>query len=195
MSAHESLAAARTVPKRVLAALLVLLVAAAAVALLGSPRADRAEAGEGAHTPVLGDSGKSYRPGSLPDELDAPVAVAVEVMPLALGYDYRSLGKGLDKATALMTDDFGDEFRDTFAKSAARLARSKQAVTSATVRAAGLVDADADRATCLVYVDQALVSSATLKHPDTPVQVAQTRVRVTLRHVGDRWLVDGIEPF
>ena len=124
------------------------------------------------------------------------VAAAAATLPLALSYDYRELEAGVASATAGMTSSFAAQFRDTFAGSAAELAQDKQAVTSATVLGAGLVRLDGDdRALCLVFVDQALVSSATLGAPERPVQVSENRVLVEVERVDDRWLVDSIEPF
>ena len=123
-------------------------------------------------------------------------AAAAEALPLALAYDYRELDAGLDAAVETMTADFGEEFRRTFADSAAALAEEKQAVTSATVAGSGLVRVeDEDRVLCLVFVDQALVSSATLGDPDAPVQVSQNRVLVEVVRDGGSWLVDSIQPF
>ena len=144
--------------------------------------------------PGVTDDG-SYTVGTIPDD-DGQLAVlaAAETIPLALTYDYRSLDEGLTDAMSHMTSSFAAEFEDTFRKTAAELATEKKAVTRALVRAAGLVEAKEGSATCLVYVDQVLVSSAGQKD-DKPVRVSQNRVVVTLTLEGDEWKVDGIEPF
>jgi hypothetical protein len=181
----------RAVPRGVLLALSVLaLVAAVAFVVLRAtaPEAD-------ARSPRSGDSAQGYRAGTVDPDLDGATEAAVEALPLALGYDFRSLGKGLDRATALMTDGFGQEFRRTFEGSAGRLARTKKAVTRATVRAAGIVRASDKEATVLVYVDQVLVSSSTLKDKAAPVRVSQNRVLVGLVRSGETWKVDSIRPF
>ncbi|WP_183094170.1 hypothetical protein [Nocardioides stalactiti] len=144
--------------------------------------------------PVRADQGEVYVPGSLPDDLDAAVEAAATAMPLALGYDYRRLAKGLDAATAVMTEDFAEEFRRTFQASAAELARKQKAVTTATVRAAGLVSTDDGHVLALVYVDQALVSSTTLEDEDAPVRVSQNRVLVGLTQEDGAWRVESIDP-
>lgn len=182
----------RTPPRWLLAVLGAVLVGlVVSYALIG----DDEPAAEAGPAPVLGASGKAYAGGSLPDGGADPVAVAVEALPLALGYDYRSLGAGLNAATALMTEQFATEFSRTFRESAAELARSQQAVTSATVRAAGLISGDDDHALCLVYADQALISSTTLENDEAPVRVSQSRVLVGLAREGDHWRVESIQPF
>lgn len=179
-------------PSRIVFAVLALLLAAATAAYFIVGPADPPEPGT---KPVLGDSGSDYRSGALPDGLGEAVAVAVEVMPLALGYDYRDISAGLDDATALMTEDFGREYRRTFRASAAELARTQQAVTTATVRAAGLVGDEGDEVVAVVYVDQALVSSTTLENKSAPVRVSQNRVLVGLAREDGAWRVTSITPY
>ena len=143
----------------------------------------------------VSDSG-AFVVGSLPDSAgrDA-VKAAVDAIPSALSYDYRKLGAGLTSATSKMTPTFAKQFRTAFATSAQKKATDQQAVTTALVRGAGLVQMDGpDKARCLLYVDQVLVSSNDKKASD-PVRVNQNRVRVDLKKVDGTWKVDGLEPF
>ncbi len=181
----------RAVPRPVLLVLSLLALLAAITFVVirqTTPEVD-------ARSPRSGDSAQGYRPGTVDADLDGATQVAVEALPLALGYDYRTLDKGLAKATALMTDSFAQEFSRTFEGSAAKLARTKKAVTRATVRAAGIVRASDKEATVLVYVDQVLVSSSTLEDQEAPVRVSQNRVLVGLVESGKAWRVDSIRPF
>lgn len=171
-----------------LAGLLVAVLAAYLVLGATAPEPDTTK-------PVSADQEKEYVGGALPGDDAKPVATAVKTLPLALGYDYRTLDEGLDKATALMTKDFAEEFRSTFESSAAQIAEDKKAVTSATVRSAGVVRADGDRVLVLVYVDQVLVSSDTVADEDNPVRVSQNRVLVGVTDASGEWLVDSIQPF
>ena len=185
------MSAVRPVPRSVLLVLsLLALLAAGTFVVLRATAPDPTY-----RSPRSGDTSAAYRPGTVSDDLDGATETAVKALPLALGYDYRSLRKGLDRATALMSDGFAAEFRRTFNGSAAKLATSKKAVTRATVRAAGIVRASDKEATCLVYVDQVLVSSATLKDTEAPVRVSQNRVLVGLVRSGGGWKVDSIRPF
>lgn len=143
---------------------------------------------------VLADG--RYRVGTAGDsDTEAAVKAAVATLPAALSYDYRSLDKTLDAATARMTPGFGAKFRDTFDKTTRAMATEKKAITSALVRGAGVVGAvKNNRATVLVYLDQVLVSSKAKKASD-PLKVSQNRVHVSLRKVDGHWLVSDIEPF
>ena len=133
-----------------------------------------------------------YRVGTLPDR-DA-VRAAVTALPLALSYDYQAPERTLAAATSKMTPDFADEFRATFDATVRPLAVKEKAVTQAKVRAAGVVDRSGKRVTCLVYVDQVLVSSTDLASGKKPVKVGQNRVLVRLVQVGHSWKVDDITP-
>lgn len=139
----------------------------------------------------------TYRPGSLPSEPgEDAVAAALKAVPAALSYDYRTLDEGLADATKLMTADFRTEFSEVFTATARPSALEKKAVAEALVRGAGLVRLEGDdEAFCLVYVDQVLVDSASMKKKAAPVAVSQNRVLVGLERTDDGWLVSSIEPF
>lgn len=176
---------------RILAVLLLVLIGVAGIVLQRT--ADRPWP---AATVAQVNQDGSYQVGSMPDGAahDA-VAAAVATVPAALSYDYRSLDQNLATATDGMTTAFGTTFADTFDATTRRMAGEKKAVTSALVRGAGIVGSpQGGRATVMVYVDQVLVSSTARSSAD-PLKVSQTRVRVDLRLVGGRWLVDGLQPF
>ncbi len=136
----------------------------------------------------------SYTVGTVPEGGKGPVDAAVEGIQHALGYDYRTLKKGLAAATALMTDDFAAEFEDTFGQVVAADARQSRAVTVALVKAAGLVSRDSSGAECLLFVDQVVLSREAEGSAESPQQVVQARVRVDLELVDGDWLVADIEP-
>lgn len=145
--------------------------------------------------PVVAEDG-TYTPGTLPSPAgSAAVAAAVRAVPVALSYDFRSLDKNLAAAQRLMSADFATTFAHTFDKTARPMAMDKHAVTSALVRGAGLLDqADDEHARCLVYVDQILVSSSTMKSKKSPAKISQTRVVVELVRQDEGWRVDDILP-
>lgn len=136
-----------------------------------------------------------YSVGTIPEGGDAVVEATVESLPLALSYDYRTLDEDLDKATSGMTSGFSKEFRTTFGKTAAKLARDKSAITNTLVRGAGVVEQDGNKAVCLVYIDQMLVTTKTAKTDKGPVDVSQNRVLVRMEQVDGDWKIDGIDPF
>lgn len=138
----------------------------------------------------------SYQVGTLPDpDAAAALKVAVETLPAAVSFDYRSLDAALTKATALMTPGFATEFRRIFDATTRAKALREETIQSSLVRGAGVVDEIRDdRVTCLVYLNQVLVASKK-KKPGSRLKVVQNRVRVRLLKVDGTWKVDGIEPF
>lgn len=175
---------------KVLCGVLALLIVASAATLVWMLRRDEPTYATSSYAKDEG----SYTVGSLPDDGKEPVSAAVEGIQHALGYDYRTLEKGLASATALMTDDFAAEFTDTFEQVVRADARDSKAVTVALVKGAGLVRRDGSDAECLVFVDQVVLSSAAEQSAQDVQQVVQARVHVTLKQVDGAWLVDDIEP-
>jgi hypothetical protein len=146
--------------------------------------------------PAKVDADGRFVVGTIPDEDGrAAVQAAVDAVPAALSYDYRSLEQGLDSATSMMTPSFAKQFRTTFESSAAQKAPGQKAVISALIRGAGFVRKDdSGLVRCLVFVDQILVSAKDRKDSD-PVKASRNRLIVDLREEDGTWKVDGIEPF
>lgn len=184
--------AARPRGRRKLLTLLLAVFVLAAAALTGylATRPEPADV-----RPVVGEDG-SYTLGSLPSaDGSAAVEAAVRAVPAALSYDFRTLDEAISEATSYMTPGFAKTFQETFDETAKPMAESKHAVTRALVRGAGLVDVADERATALVFVNQILVSSDTMKQKSSPAKVSQNRVLVTLEWHEDRWLVGDLSPF
>lgn len=181
-------------PKRATAVVAVLAVAAAVT--LGVELKNRPEpvVAEAPSLPATDASG-AYTPAELPGEAGPALAAAVTTAPLAVTYDYRDLPGSVTRATAGMTPDFASEFTTTFDRTAKPLAQGKKAVTQGVVRAAGVVRlTDPTHALCLVYLDQLLVSSETMKRKQTPINVSQNRVLVGVELVDGSWRVSSIDP-
>lgn len=135
-----------------------------------------------------------YLVGSIPDsDAKAALEAAVDAVPAALSYDFRSLDKSLENATALMTESFGEEYRDIFDRTTRQRATADEAVTTTLVRAAGVTTAiKDDSVTCLVYLNQFLLASKGKKPSES---YTAARVHVKLKKVDGTWKVDDLEPF
>lgn len=179
--------------RRVVTAVLTVLVLAAAVAagyVVVQP-------GQADVEPDLSEDG-DYTPGSVPSEPGAAaVRAAVEQLPEILSYDYRTLDDDLDQATQAMTPGFTESFTKTFDSVVRPMASENESVTRALVRGAGVTEVqdDGSRVSVLVFVDQLLLESATDAETDDQPNLAAERVRVTMTREDERWLVDEIEPF
>ncbi|MBV9871880.1 MAG: hypothetical protein JO214_14785 [Frankiaceae bacterium] len=124
-----------------------------------------------------------------PNASDA-VAAAKSAVHTILSYDYRSLDADIKAAKADLTGEFAKEY----AASAPRLlteAGQLKAIVQATVGFSGVVSATPDDVVVLLFVDQATVR----QNPGSSVpttRIDQSRVRVTMTRVGDRWLVSSL---
>ena len=183
----------RLAPRNVLPLLTILVLIGSALSLALAltrpdprPPADLPGADAGAGTYVAAD-------------LDGPggpaVTAAVELLPVALGYDFRNLAGGLDDATDTMTPPFAEAFTTSFNSSARPLAKRQRAIAQARVRGAGLVRViDSQTVLALAYVDQVLVQSRTLARSDAPQVLTRNRVLVRLARVDGDWLIANISP-
>jgi Mce-associated membrane protein len=115
------------------------------------------------------------------------MAAAVTAASDVLSYDYRSLDTDISRAQADATGVFAAQYRKTAAALKEQAAQVR-AIVQATASRPGVVSASADEVVVLVFVDQASVRQvAGAKTPTT--RIDQSRVRMTMTKVGDRWLV------
>lgn len=102
-------------------------------------------------------------------------------------YDYRSYDRYVTTATALSTDRFRPELTRTVEALRSQVI-STRAVLKATVRDAAATSSDSpDTAVVLLFVDSTATTAG------RPPRQTRTRVRLTLRQTGERWLVDGVQ--
>ena len=117
----------------------------------------------------------------------AAMAAATVTAGDVLSYDYRTLDADVARAQADATGVFAAQYRDTAAALKQQAAQTR-AIVQATPSRPGVVSATADEVVVLVFVDQASVRQvAGAKTPTT--RIDQSRVRMTMTRVGDRWLV------
>jgi Mce-associated membrane protein len=107
---------------------------------------------------------------------------------LLFSYDYRTLDKDFSTGRALTTGAFRKEYEKTTSKVVSDVAKQYKAVVKANVVSAGVVRATPDTVVTVVYVNQVTTSTRV-----TGEKLDLSRVRMTLRHVGDRWLVDRVD--
>ncbi|MET9018641.1 hypothetical protein ABZV93_01535 [Actinopolymorpha sp. NPDC004070] len=135
-----------------------------------------------AATAVLG-----YR-AKVADEVDSArtgaSGAARTAAQVVLGYDYRHLDADFGRSLALLTGGFRDKYTQTATSLVRPTAAQTHAVVVAEVRSVSVVSATPDRVVTLLFVNQTTTSNRTAE-PRTDLN----RVRMTMRRVGDRWLV------
>jgi Mce-associated membrane protein len=117
-------------------------------------------------------------------------AAAEAAAEAILAYDFRSLDADQDTAARFMTEDFAEEYADTFEKVVRPAAEKTRAKVTASVLASSVVLAGEDTARILLFVDQATTSTAN----ERP-QMALNRVEMSMERDGDSWLVSDISSY
>jgi Mce-associated membrane protein len=120
---------------------------------------------------------------------DEAVAAAASQVATVLSYDYRHLDEDFTRAEAQLTPRFRKQYVATTAKGVQPLAAKYKAISTAAVTSAGLITADPDRATVLVFVAQTVTNSQ-LGAP----RLDRSRINVALVRSGDGWLIDALNP-
>lgn len=116
---------------------------------------------------------------------EAQRAAEEAVVPV-LSYDHRHLSEDQERARALMTGSYREDYDKIFAVIEENAPRLRTTV-SASVVASGIVRASEDRVQVLVFVDQ----PTTNKEQREPV-VYKNQVTLTMQEVDGEWLVDDL---
>lgn len=116
------------------------------------------------------------------------VSAATEATTAMLSYLADQADQDLTTASGRMTGGFRDEYTTLINDVVIPGAKEQRISAVATVPAAALVSAAADRAEVLVYIDQ------TTTVGDQPPTVTVSSARVSLEKVGSQWLISGFEP-
>jgi Mce-associated membrane protein len=129
------------------------------------------------------------------DARDEAPAAAERAAKAILAYDYRQLPADRKRASVYLTPGFRKEYLENFTllekqkDGTPGAAVQTKTVVSAAVLGSGVMDADADAARVLVYVNQ------TSTRPDRDPQIFQNRVALTMEKDGNRWLVDDLKSY
>lgn len=178
----------------IVGAVLIALVAAVVIVLLAT-RSDDDEAGRDQRKATPSDasptedasaSGSASGSGGITDGQRADVLTfADDAATTILSYSYQSLDQHRTEATALMTDDFADEWSATVDSIEGQVAQSKTTVT-AEPGGAALIGIDDDSAQVLVFGDQSATRAG------TAASTIPYSAVLTLERDGDSWLVDDL---
>lgn len=94
------------------------------------------------------------------DARDALPALATDQVPLIFGFDYQTVEDSVNKASLLLTDDYKREFIDRSFKDVIPQARERQLVVQANVVGAGMLDAQRDTGSVLVFLNRTVVDTS-----------------------------------
>lgn len=103
-----------------------------------------------------------------------------------LSFTPETLQADLDRAGESVTGEFGDDFRRLLAQFV-EPAVKRGVGTRTTVTRAGVVTADEDTVTALLFLNQAATSSA-----ENAERVNRSRVQVTVERIAGQWLISDL---
>jgi Mce-associated membrane protein len=117
----------------------------------------------------------------------AAAVAAKQAVETVLSYDYRTIDDDIANARADATGEFAEQYAAS-AEQLADQAGQTRAIVQATASQPAVVAAEGDQVVVLLFVDQASVKQ--LDDAASPAtRIDQSRVRVTMSRVGDRWLI------
>jgi Mce-associated membrane protein len=119
------------------------------------------------------------------DEL-APLAA--KQIPQVFGYDYQTVERSLNEVYPLLTPDYRHEFEDRANKDIIPQARERQLVSQANVVGVGVLSAQWNSASLMVYMNRTLTDKS-----KTPIYDG-SRLRVDYQKIDGKWLIKYITP-
>jgi Mce-associated membrane protein len=114
--------------------------------------------------------------------------LAAQQVPQVFGYDYQTVERSLDAVYPLLTPDYRHEFEDRATKDIIPQARERQLVSQANVVGVGVLDAQRNSASVMVYLNRTITDKS-----KQPVYDG-SRLRVDYQKIDGRWLIKYITP-
>jgi Mce-associated membrane protein len=119
------------------------------------------------------------------DEL-APLAE--KQIPLVFGYDYQTVERSLNEVYPLLTPSYRQEFEDRALKDIIPQARERQLVSQANVVGVGVMTAQRNSASVMVYMNRTVTDKS-----KEPIYDG-SRLRVDYQKIDGKWLIQYITP-
>ncbi len=114
--------------------------------------------------------------------------LAAEQIPKIFGFDYQTVERSLTEAYPLLTPDYRREFEDRSNKDIIPQARDRQMVSQANVVGAGVLEAQRDSGSVMVYMNRTMTDKSHQTVYDG------SRLRVDYQKVDGKWLINYIQP-
>ncbi|MEJ8279436.1 hypothetical protein [Pseudonocardia spirodelae] len=117
------------------------------------------------------------------------VAAAQADVVSLLSYDFRSVEQSLPAAADRLTGPFRDQYTQLARDVVIPAAKQQQTTTSTSVSRAGVVSAEPDRVTVLMFLNQTTTTVA-----DPNPRLSGSRVRVVLERSDGGWRISELTP-
>ncbi len=118
-------------------------------------------------------------------------AAAERAAAAILSYEHTTLDADAKAAARYMTPEYRKQYLSTFDELVRPNAAESKAVVAADVKASAVSQADPERVSVLLYVNQTTTSTANNGEP----QLALNRVQMTMVESDGRWLVSNITSY
>jgi Mce-associated membrane protein len=119
---------------------------------------------------------------------DDVAPLAAKQIPQVFGYDYQTVERSLNEVYPLLTPDYRHEFQDRANKDIIPQARERQLVSQANVVGVGVLSAQRNSASLMVYMNRTLTDKS-----KTPIYDG-SRLRVDYQKIDGKWLIKYITP-
>jgi Mce-associated membrane protein len=114
--------------------------------------------------------------------------LAADQIPKVFGYDYQTVERSLTDAYTLLTPDYRREFEDRANQKIIPEARERQVVSQASVVGVGVLEAQRNSGSVMVYMNRTVTDKS--KQP----AYDGSRLRVDYQKVDGKWLISYITP-
>ncbi|WP_454792279.1 mammalian cell entry protein [Mycolicibacterium lutetiense] len=115
-------------------------------------------------------------------------ALAAEQIPKVFGYDYQTVERSLMETYPLLAPDFRQQFEQDATAKVIPEARKRQLVVQISVVGIGVMAAQRDSGSVLVYMNRTVTDQSRQPLYDG------SRLRVDYRKIGGNWLINAINP-
>ena len=132
---------------------------------------------------VLEPGGAAHRRGDA-----SRAGLAAKQIPGVFGYDYQTVERSLTDAYRLLTPEYRREFEERATKDIIPQARERQVVSQANVVGVGVLTAQRDSASVMVFMNRTVTDKSR-----QPVYDG-SRLRVDYQKVDGKWLIKFITP-
>ena len=114
--------------------------------------------------------------------------LAQQQIPQVFGYDYQTVEGSLGKVYPLLTQSYRREFEDRATKDIIPQARDRQLVSQANVVGVGVLEAQRNSASVMVYMNRTVTDKSRQPIYDG------SRLRVDYQKIDGKWLINYITP-
>ncbi|MCV7067107.1 mammalian cell entry protein [Mycolicibacterium houstonense] len=115
-------------------------------------------------------------------------ALAADQIPKVFGYDYQTVERSLMETYPLLAPDFRQKFEEDASAKVIPEARKRQLVVQISVVGVGVMTAQRESGTVLVYMNRTVTDQSRQPLYDG------SRLKVDYRKIDGNWLINGINP-